>query len=85
MMGYIVNLTVIMDGIFRTVADNVTENAALKVIGTHVRCGRRDSIHRDIRSFVTETFPDRFKFAVLQRDPFLEKIIDLIREYCALP
>ena len=82
-MGYIVNLTVILDSIFRTAGGNVTENAALKATGTHVRSGRRDSIHRDIRSFVTETFGIRF--AVPQKDLVLEKIIDLIRQYCAPP
>jgi hypothetical protein len=82
-MGYIVNLTVILDDIFRTSGSNVTENAALKVMGTHVRSGRRDSIHRDIRSFVNETFSIRF--AVPQKDLVLEKIIDLIRKYCTPP
>ena len=82
-MGYIVNLTVILDDIFRTTGGSVAENAALKVMGTHVRSGRRDSIHRDIRSFVTETFSIRF--AVPQKDLVLEKIIDLIRQYCAPP
>ncbi len=84
-MGYIVNLTVILDGIFRTTCGNlnVTENAALRAMGTHVRSGRRDSIHWDIRSFVTETISIRF--AVPQKDLVLEKIIDLIRQYCAPP
>ncbi|KAI0272994.1 hypothetical protein BGY98DRAFT_1099664 [Russula aff. rugulosa BPL654] len=54
-MGYIVNLTVILDGVFRMTGGSVTENAALKVMVTHVRSGRRDSIHEDIRRFVTET------------------------------
>jgi hypothetical protein len=70
-MGYIVNLIVILDSIFRTAAGNVTENAALKATG---------SIHRDIRSFVTETFGIRF--ALPQKDLVLEKVIDLIRQYC---
>ena len=81
-MGYVVNLTAILDDIFRT-GGNVTESAVLKVMGTHVRSGRKDSIHRDIRSFVTETFSIRF--AVPQKDLVLEKIIDLIRQYCAPP
>ncbi|KAH9991859.1 hypothetical protein BJV77DRAFT_1004801, partial [Russula vinacea] len=82
-MGYIVNLTVILDSISRTAGGNVTENAALNATGTHVRSGRRDSdsIHREIRSFVTETFGTRF--AVPQIDLVLEKIIDLIRQHCA--
>ena len=83
MMWYIVNLTVILDGILRTTGSNVTENAALKVMGTHVRSGRRDSIHQDIRSFVTETFSIRF--ALPERDLVLDKIIHLIRQYCAPP
>ena len=78
-MGYIVNLTVILDNIFRTTGGNVTENAALKVMENHVRSGHKDSIHRDIRSFVTETFSIRF--AVPQKDMVLEKIIDLIGQY----
>ena len=81
MMGYIVNLTVILHGIFRTTGGNVTENAALKVMGMHIRSGRRDGIHQDILSFVTETFSIRF--ALPERDLVLEKIIHLIRQYCA--
>jgi hypothetical protein len=80
-MGYIVNLTVILDDIFRTTGGSVTGNAALKVMGTHVRSGRRDSIHRDIRSFVTEMLSIRFPLP--EKDLILEKIIDLIRQYCA--
>ena len=79
-MGYIVNLTAILDCIFRTAAGNVTENVALEVTSAHVRSGRRDRIHRDIRNFVTETFASRFAFP--QKDLVLEKIIDLIGQYC---
>jgi len=82
-MGYIVNLTVILDDISKTTAGSVTENAALKAMVTHYRSGRRDSIHRDIRSFVTETFSIRF--AVPQKDLVLEKVVDLIRQYSGPP
>ncbi|KAH9998780.1 hypothetical protein BJV77DRAFT_712350 [Russula vinacea] len=78
-MGYIVNLIVILDEMFRIAANNVTEDAALMVMKTFVGSGRRDSIHEDIRSFVTETFLNRFDS---DRDLVLEKIIDLIRQYC---
>ena len=81
-MGYIVNLTVILDGVFRTTGGSVTENAALKVMVTHVRSGRRDSIHEDIRRFVTETFSIR---VASEKDLILEKMIHLIRQYCAPP
>lgn len=81
-MCYIVNLTVILDAIFRTMttARSVTENATLKAMGTHVRSGRRNNIHRDIRSFVTET-----RAAVSEKDLILEKIDSLIWQYCSPP
>jgi hypothetical protein len=81
-MGYIVNLTVILDDIFRATGGNVTENAALKVMDTHVRSGRKDSIHRDIRGFVNEIFSIRL---VLEKDLAFEKIIHLIGQYCTPP
>jgi hypothetical protein len=80
-MGYIVNLTVILDAVFGTTAGNVTESATLKAMGTHVRSGPRNNIHRDIRSFVTETFSIRS--AIPEKDLVLEKIISLIRRYCS--
>jgi hypothetical protein len=82
-MGYIINLTVILDFIFRTAASNVTESAAQRAMGSHIRSGRRDSIHRDIRSFVTET--SAIRFAVPQKDLVLERIIDLIGPHCFPP
>jgi hypothetical protein len=83
MMGYIVNLTMILDDLFRTTSGSVTGNAVLEVIDTHVRSGRRDSIHRDIRSFVAETYSIRF--ATPEKDLALENIVNLIRRYCAPP
>jgi len=79
-MGYIVDLTVILDDIFRTASGNVTANDVQSAVDRHVNSGRRDRIHRDIQSFVTETFAIRF--TVPQRDLVLEKIVDLIRQYC---
>ena len=81
MMGYIVNLTVILDAIYGTSAGNVTESATLKAMGIHVRSGRRNSIHQDIRSFVTET--SSIRSPILEKDLVLEKIIGLIRRYCS--
>ena len=89
MMGYIVNLTVILDGISKTVAGgNVTENVALKVTGSHIRSGCRDSIHRDIRKFVEVAVkipvPQK-DLALEKKDLVLEKIADLIGHYCSSP
>jgi hypothetical protein len=79
-MGYIVDLMVILDGIFRIAAGFVSENEAETAMERHVSSGRRDRIHGDINSFVTETFAIRF--AVPQKDLVLDKIIDLIQTYC---
>jgi hypothetical protein len=75
-MCYIVDLTVILDGIFRLGGGRVSVNEAQTAIDRHSISGHRDSIHRDINSFVTKTFAIRF--TVQQRDLVLEKIIDLI-------
>jgi len=78
-MGYIVDLTVILDDIFRTTSSNVSTNDVQSAMDRHVGSGLRDRIHRDIRNFVQETFAIRFK---AQGDLVLEKIIELIRRYC---
>ena len=80
LMGYIVNLTVILDGISRITARNTMENTTQEVMGDHIRSGHRDSIHRDISRFVAETFPNRF---AMFQDSVLEKIFGLIKQYCA--
>ena len=82
-MGYIVNLIIVLDGIFKTASGNAMEDIAQEVMGDHVRSGRRDRIHRDIRRFVTETFLIRFDIPqdIPQKDLVLEKIIDLIWQY----
>jgi hypothetical protein len=80
MMGYIVDLTVILDDIFRATRGIVSVNDAQEAVNKH-RTGRIDRIHREIRSFVTEAFAIRF--TVPQNDLILEKIIDLIRQYCS--
>lgn len=77
-VGYIVDLTIILDGIFRMAAGGMSPNHAEQVLGRHVRSGRRDAIHHDIRSFIAEAY----EIKVPQRDLVLEKIIDLIRQYC---
>ena len=79
-MGYIVDLTVILDDIFRKSADNVSASNTQTAMDRHISFGRRDRIHRDISSFVTETFAIMSR--TTQRDLVLEKIIDLIRQYC---
>jgi hypothetical protein len=83
LMGYIVELHVILDDINKAGIRDVTDNDVLNVMNEHARSGRMDSIHRDIRNFVAETYPTRF--ANRQKHQVLEKIIELIRDYCDLP
>jgi len=78
-MGYIVDLSVILDGIFRAAPGRVSVNDALSVMDGHVRSGLRDTIHEDIRSFVKATFEIK---SSVPKDLVLEKIIDLIKQYC---
>ncbi|KAN0136277.1 hypothetical protein V8E53_005882 [Lactarius tabidus] len=73
-VGYIVDLTIILDGIFRMAAGNISPNHAEQVLGRHDKSGRKDAIHRDIRNFIAEVY----EIKVLQKDLVLEKIIDLI-------
>jgi hypothetical protein len=81
-MGYIVNFTVILYEIFRATSGNVSGEDALLAIDRHVSSGRRDGIHREIRSFVTETFGIRF---TVRKDLVLERTIELIRRHCVFP
>jgi len=82
-IAYVVGLIVILDDMFRTAGNNVSANDIQSAMNRHVSSGRRDRIHRDIRSFVMETFVTRLRAP--QRDLVLEKIVELIRRYCASP
>jgi hypothetical protein len=77
-MGYIVDLTVIMDDMLT--ARVLSPKNVRQALERQVRSGRRDAIHRDIRSFVAEAFPIRF--SITGKDPLLERIIDLIKQFC---
>ncbi|KAH9041170.1 hypothetical protein EDB84DRAFT_1474633 [Lactarius hengduanensis] len=82
-VGYIVDLTVILDGIFRIAAGDMSPSHAQQVFERHARSRHRDAIHRDIRSFITEAFAIR-SFAP-QKDLILERTIDLIKQCCVPP
>ena len=77
-MGYIVDLNVILNDICRTTLGSVSANYVQQVMDRHVRSGGpRDAIHRDISNFMTAN-----KTMVPQGDVVLEKIMDLIWQYC---
>ncbi|KAI9438740.1 hypothetical protein H4582DRAFT_2076367 [Lactarius indigo] len=61
-MGYIVDLTVILDGIFRIAAGDMSPNHAQQVFERHARSRHRDAIHREIGSFITEAFTHQIKY-----------------------
>ena len=84
LMGYIVDLIVILGDIFRTTAGYVSTIDALAAIDRHVEQGWRGMIHQDIRHFVIETFVTSSN-TVPQRDLVLEKIMALIQQYCSPP
>ena len=84
LMGYIVDLIVILGDIFSTTGGYVSTVDALAAMDRHVEQSWRDVIHQDIRRFVTETFVTSSNTAP-QRDLVLEKIVALIQQYCPPP
>jgi len=79
-MGYIIDLTAILDDLFRTTGGNVSAEDAELAIDRVVSSHLRDRIHRDISKFVEQAFA--LQSTVPQKDLVLEKIIELIRQYC---
>jgi hypothetical protein len=79
-MGYIVDLTVVLDDIFRIGNASVSVDQVEAALDRHMRSDRRDRIHRDISDLVADTLANRFTMS--QTDMALEKIIDLLGRYC---
>jgi hypothetical protein len=79
-MAYIIHLTIILDAIFSTISGDISLENVQQVIDWHVHSGKKDKIHRNIRGFVKETFD--IGFAARQQDLILDRIIDLIQEFC---
>ena len=80
-MGYIVDLTVILDTIFSKTSGDISPKDVLSTIESHVNSGSKSKIHDDIRSFVPEAFAIGSS-GIPQKDLILEKIIDLIKQFC---
>jgi hypothetical protein len=74
-MGYIVHLTTILHRLFMSRTD-VSPDCVQLIIGELVRTGRKDSIHSDIRRFLTANPAHTGEY--LGKDVFMEKIRDLI-------
>ena len=84
-MGYIIHLTIILDTIFRTISSDISHEDVQLVIDQYVHSGTKDQIHCEIRGFVA-IVPEvsGLGFSVRKQDLILEKIIDLIQEFCVL-
>ncbi|KAN0135844.1 hypothetical protein V8E53_006296 [Lactarius tabidus] len=80
-MGYIIDLTVVLDVIFSAPSSgDISREKVRLVFEWFVSSGHKEKIHRQIRGFVRETFAVRV--SVPQTDLILERIIDLIQESC---
>jgi hypothetical protein len=85
-MGYIVDLTVILDDILRTIAGSVSVDDVQSALVRHIDSGRRDRIHRDIRRCVINPSAiEVTEVTVQETDLVLRNIVDLIRQYCDSP
>jgi hypothetical protein len=82
MMGYIVDLTVILHWLFVSTRE-VSANKVHEAMVYHVNSGLRREIHQDIRHFVTtEDLSNACVYQYRANDLFKETIIDLIKQYC---
>jgi hypothetical protein len=79
-MAYIIHLTIILDAIFSTISGDISQETVELVIDWHVRSGKKDKIHREIRGFVREAFA--IGFSARHQDLILDRTIDLIQEFC---
>ena len=81
MVGYIVDLTIILHGLFVSTHDHVSTRKVQEVMNHHVESGLQKRIHHDIRHFITDGGP----FTYRGNDLVMEKMIDLIKKFCIPP
>jgi hypothetical protein len=79
MMGYIVDLTIILYGLFVSGHD-VSASKVHDVMNRHIKSGLQKRIHQDISRFVAK--PKETAFIYRGKDLVIEKIIDLIIISC---
>jgi len=78
MVGYIVDLIIILHGLFVSTHNDVSACKVQEVINHHVESGLQKRIHHDIRCFITDGGP----FTYRGNDIVVEKMIDLIKKFC---
>ena len=79
-MGYIVDLTAILCALFTSPGD-VTTNGVQSAVKDFVDSGCKSTIHANISSFIAAG-PALMYF---ERDVVMEKVIDLIKQFCVPP
>ncbi|KAI9456398.1 hypothetical protein BJY52DRAFT_1187916 [Lactarius psammicola] len=75
-MAYIVDLTVILHGLFVSTR-SVSATRVQSAVEDYAKNSPKSQIHNDIRSFVAQT-----PFTYQNRDTIMERIIDLIKQNC---
>jgi hypothetical protein len=78
-MGYIVDLTIVMNGLFLRTRD-ASEEHIVSVLGAYCESGNLGRVHNAIRRFVDNTEGWR----LVNQEYVLHEIIRLINEYCAV-
>jgi len=79
-MGYIIDLTVVLSGVFESTGD-MSPGGLQLAIKDLVNSGRKTRIHAEIQNFVGVTSA----FTYYGHDLVMERIIDLITQFCVLP
>jgi hypothetical protein len=77
MVGYIVDLTIILHGLFVSTHDDVSACKVQEVMNRHVESGLQKCIHHDIRRFITDGGPFTYRgndLVVEKNDRFDQKI-----------
>ncbi len=81
MVGYIVDLTIILHCLFVSTHDDVSACKVQAAMNHHVESGLQKGIHHDIHRFITNEGPFTFR----GNDLIIEKMIDLIKKVCVPP
>ena len=77
MVGYIVDLIIILHGLFVSTHD-VSACKVQEVMNDHVESGLQKCIRHDVRRFIT----DEGQFTYRGNDFVVEKMMNLIKKFC---
>ena len=80
MVSYIVDLTIILHGLFVSTRD-VSAQKVQEVMNHHVESGLQKRIRHDVCRFIT----NEGQFTYRGNDLVVEKVIDLMKKFCVPP